>query len=272
MAKRAARKTTRKATKRRKPSRPRSELFPPGVENPLVADVAITRADFTPIDRPNVEGVPMGTAAAPGEPIAAPVLGAGVGEDFARTGVQPNWNGMAYLVKAGTPIFPSQVDEVIAAQALPAGQPRKRLKFGLLNEADREAVMRLVVTLKDMGWSQRKIEQHTKIDRTELALILRTARQHQGLVDVLKDVDLSMLPQAADNVRRVLENPKHPKWWETSMKVMAGRGMLVTHAKSASVALSQNVLEVTFKNLPGAPDGPLATPVPGVIVGKPRTE
>jgi hypothetical protein len=272
MAKRAARKTTRKATKRRKPARPRSELYPPHVENPLVAGVALERTDLTPITPPVVESVPVGPAAVAGEPVAAPVLGTGLGEDFARSGVAPNWTGLAYLVKSGAPIFPSQVDAALAAQALPTGKRPERLKFALLNDADRQAIMTIVVTMKDMGWSSRKIQQHTRIDRTELALILRLARQHQGLNDVLKDVDLSMLPQAADNMRRVLEDPRHPKNYDASVKLMAGRGILVTHAKSAAAVLSQTTLEVTFKNLPGSPDGPLPVPTPGIIVGKPRED
>lgn len=148
----------------------------------------------------------------------------------------------------------------------------KPLPFHRMSPRDRKALMGLVVALKAQRMGYREIQKATGLSAHVVRVVLAQARQHEGLLDVMADLDYDILPGAIDNYRQAVRDGN----LKVSGEILKGRGVLVNHQKSAAVSASLTELRVTYTNAPAEVPLPqseaLQKLVPGVIVGAPRTE
>lgn len=105
----------------------------------------------------------------------------------------------------------------------------------------------MCIALKAQGYGIRPIRRMTKLPFDVIRQILRDARQAGELKDVLADMDHEIVPGAIENIRDAVLKDKDR---EISMKVLAGRGVLVAHQKSASASVASTTFEIVYKNAP----------------------
>lgn len=145
-------------------------------------------------------------------------------------------------MRPGVPLYATAVTEQL--------ERGSGLRLSELSDTDRTIATNLVVALKTTGYGYREIRKMTGLGSTVIMRILREARERHGLADVLADLDMDLVPKAVDNARRFLEKPWTEQGTRATFDVLEGRGVLVKHQKTASVAQASMEFKVTYTNAP----------------------
>lgn len=189
------------------------------------------------------------------------------GAEESRATAAVDFAGIERLVRPGHIIFP---DEPLPHFGISKPLGKARFRYEDLSEKDQAVIRALVLALKSQGYGYREIRRMVPgLPMTVILRILRAAREAGDLKDVLADMDYEIVPAAVDNYRRAVMRGD----LEISGEVLHGRGILVTHQKTASTSVNAHQLEVIWKGAPAPGAAPIdVTSLPGQIAASPRTE
>lgn len=133
----------------------------------------------------------------------------------------------------------------------------------LSRELEKDYRVAVSVALRTLGWDTGRIAEKVGVSRQTVRDYLAYAREHKGLNDTLRDLELRAIPQAIENLIEGLE----AKDKDYTLETLKGRGLFRNHSNTKTEGGQSGPLQlqVNFVNAPG-----VAPPDSGTIHAVPR--
>lgn len=130
--------------------------------------------------------------------------------------------------------------------------------------AERRAIC---VALKQQGWTHNEIVEGTGLTYEQVRYCLRMARYDGQLADTVADLAHGALPQAVENLSKILEDDTHENHWDATKETLKGLGAFKSHKNTVQEGGGAAMaLQINFQ----MPDG--SSDVPTVVVNSARGE
>lgn len=136
----------------------------------------------------------------------------------------------------------------------------------------------IVLALRLEGYSYQEIQNKTGLSKTQVKFACRKARRAGQLKDVIDLIDDEVVPQALENLREALDDPKHAHHWEATSETLHGRGVFrnFNNSKTEGGVGESRLppLQINIINPGGGTELPnvIVNSERGSVIGSPRLE
>lgn len=136
----------------------------------------------------------------------------------------------------------------------------------------------ICIALRTDGYSYQEIQNKTGLSKWQVKDACRRARRAGNLRDVIDLIDDEVVPQAIENLREALDDPKHPNHWTATSETLHGRGVFRNFSNNKNEGGIAEArlppLQINIINPGGGTDLPavIVNSERGSVIGSPRLE